>query len=141
MYNSVVFKINYFLKDFENKKNKDDVLNIDIASTILKKSGLPIPKEIENYYYNGYWDNSIKIKTRPYIYMEVGSIIGVINNNVKIVHYLDREYCEFYDLSKDPQERKNLWDVDYYKDVKLNSFDILLNNIYRAVPKWSIIMI
>jgi arylsulfatase A-like enzyme len=126
------------IKNYKGYKCSDEVLNIDIAATCLEVADIPIPSDMQNYSYNCYYDPSYKQKKRDCIYMEAGSIIGVLYNNIKIVHYLDRKYGELYDLNDDPEERFNLWNDDRYIKAKNAGFQLILNNLYKSINKWDV---
>lgn len=70
---------------------------------------------------------------------EVQYMTMVRNNRFKLVHYLDSEDGELYDLTEDPKEINNLWRNTKYQEIK-NSllFEILnwrIKNIFKKVPK------
>ncbi|CAM3822471.1 MULTISPECIES: sulfatase family protein [Paenibacillus] len=123
------------IQGFSGFEVKDDVLNIDIAATCLEVAGAEVPASLSNYPYTCYWDDSKQKKVRDAIYMEAGSIRGCIHQGIKTVHYLDRSYGELYDLNKDPQESHNLWNDPEYTEHKLEGYRIIVNHMYRAIPK------
>jgi len=124
------------VKNFKGFTCDDDVLNIDIASTCLTTAGVSVPSEMQNYPYNGYWDPHIPKRKRACIYMEAGSIIGVINQGIKTVHYLDRDYGELYDLTQDPLEVENLWNDSAYLPAKSEGSRLIINNLYKSIDQW-----
>lgn len=126
------------VKDFKGIEIQDPVLNHDIASTCLEIAGIEIPKELSNYSYNGYWSDLYTIKKRNSIYMESGTIKGVIVDNVKVVHYMDRPYGELYDLNIDPMEKINLWEDSKYDLYKIKAYQEMMNSMYRATPNWDV---
>jgi len=126
------------VKDFEPLVVKDNVLNIDIASTCITVAEGKVDKEMSNYNYCGYWDKSKELKIRDYVYMEAGGMKGVIQDGYKLIHYLDRDYGELYDLTNDKHEKYNLWDLPEYNEIKLKLTRILLNQIIKFTPKWDV---
>lgn len=112
----------------------DLVCNVDIAGTCLELAGGSIPSSLSDYTYTQYWDDTLEQKKRAYLYMEAGSIRGVICDGIKLVHYVDRPYGEMYDLTKDPLERVNLWKDDRYAQAKIKNYGLLINSMYRAIP-------
>ncbi|MFI3207205.1 MAG: sulfatase-like hydrolase/transferase [Clostridia bacterium] len=127
------------VKDFEGYQVEDEVLNIDIASTCLNIAGVEVPEELSNYAYNGYWDKNFEIKKRSYIYMEARDIRGVLIDGVKVVSYLERDYGEIYDIKKDPKEINNLWNEPEYQEIKTKCLQIIINEMYKAIPKSAIV--
>lgn len=122
------------IKDFEGVHIKDDVLNIDVAATCMEISETKLDSHMSNYSYVGYWDKTKEIKKRPYIYMEAGEIRGIISDDIKTIHYVNRPYGEMYDLNKDPLERNNLWNDKEYESIKLQHYRYLVDSIYEATP-------
>ncbi|MGG1554069.1 sulfatase family protein [Paenibacillus ferrarius] len=116
----------------------DPVVNIDIAATCLLASESEVCEQLSNFPYNGYWSDRIELKTRNHIYMEAGGIKGVIKDGIKTIHYMNRDYGELYDLKRDPEERHNLWEDPDYVHHKLECCRLLLDNMYRAIPKSNI---
>lgn len=45
----------------------------------------------------------------------------------KLVHYLDQEWGELYDLNNDPAELRNLWTDNAYRDIRNSLITNLLN--------------
>ncbi|KAF4323104.1 hypothetical protein G195_003892 [Phytophthora kernoviae 00238/432] len=126
------------IKGFKGVEIADEVLNIDIAATCLEAAEAQVPEELSGFSYNGYWDHAKEVKVRDAVYMEAGAIKGCIYNGIKTVHYMDRDYGELYDLKQDPKETNNLWDDPSYQQHKLEGTRIILNHMYRAIPKWNI---
>lgn len=126
------------IANFLGKKVDDLVLNLDIAATCLKAAGVEIPQELSNYPYQRYWEESTMCAKRDVIYMEAGNIKGCICGNIKVVHYMERNYGEMYDLEKDALEINNLWDDPEYQDKKIEAYRNMMNFIYKATPHWSV---
>ncbi len=122
------------VKDFVGVRSEDHVVNVDIASTCLELAQAPIGKDLENYPYNAYWDTTKEMKVRPYLYMEAGAIRGILCDDIKTIHYVDRTYGEMYDLSKDPLERNNLWDDTNYASAKIKNYGYLVDSMYKSTP-------
>lgn len=127
------------VKDFKGFKVEDKVLNIDIASTCLNIAKEEVPKELSNYGYNCYWDSDFEMKKRPYIPMEARDIKGVIVGDFKVVSYIEREYGEIYDMKNDPDEIDNLWDNENYQHIKIKGMALIMNEMYKAIPKSSVV--
>jgi len=125
------------IQGFTGIKVDDPVTNIDIASTCLTTAKADIPIELSNYPYNSYWDDAINNKARDYVYMEARDLRGIIKDGIKTVFYVDREYGELYDMNKDPLEKDNQWENKDYDSKKLEAYQLLINQMYRATPEWN----
>ncbi len=77
-----------------------------------------ISEHMENHPYSDYWTKE-NVTPRAYVFMEAHDIKGVIENGIKTLYYVNREYGELYDLNNDPAERVNLWADPAYQDAKL----------------------
>jgi len=123
------------VKDFKGIKIDDPVSNVDIAATCLTAAKADIDSKLSNYPYNCYWDSNIDMKVRDHIYMEAGEIKGILKDGIKTVHYMNRDYGELFDLNTDTLERYNLWNDPKYEKHKLTAYRLLVNNMYRAIPR------
>ncbi len=123
---------------FKGVKINDLVTNIDIASTCLEVAGADIPSNIECHPYSRYWNDTEPIIKQNSLYLEAGAIKGCIIDNYKIVHYMNRDYGELYDLKNDSLEIKNLWDISGYDDIKLKGYKFMLNEMYKATPQHNV---
>ena len=103
------------------------VQNIDFAPTFLDYAGVEIPADMQGVsmrklmskeasewrdaiYYTYYEYPSIHMVKRHY---------GVRTDRYKLIHfYYDIDEWELYDLEKDPQEMKNVYDDPAYADVQ-----------------------
>ncbi|MCB9501649.1 MAG: sulfatase [Deferribacteres bacterium] len=109
--------------------NTDLVQNIDFAPTILAAAGIEAPADMqgksmvplfkgknegwrEALYYHYYEFPSIHMVKRHY---------GVRTDRYKLIHfYYDIDEWELYDLEKDPQELKNVYNEPEYAAIKKN---------------------
>ena len=109
--------------------NSDLVQNIDFASTVLDVAGVDIPPDMQGMslvpLFNG--DNSKWRDALYYHYYEYPGIhmvkrhYGVRTKRYKLIRfYYDIEAWELYDLEKDPQELRNVYDHPDYTVVQQN---------------------
>jgi arylsulfatase A-like enzyme len=103
------------------------VQNIDLAPTLLDYAGIEVPKEMQGksirklvsgktdqwrdaIYYTYYEYPSVHMVKRHY---------GVATERYKLIHfYYDIDEWEMYDLEKDPQEMKSVYNDPAYADVQ-----------------------
>ncbi|MDE3253840.1 MAG: sulfatase [Bacteroidota bacterium] len=120
----------------KNHKATPIALNIDIAPTILAFAGLPAPKgmqgvdlirlvkkklpERKDFFYQHYFLGSPNIPR----------VEGVVTRNMKYMNYVEYNYEELYDITKDPHETTNLVDHPDYA-AKLEA----LRSRYRVLQK------
>lgn len=124
------------IKGFQGRVVEDLVSNLDIAATCLTAAQAPVPKELSNYPYTMYWNPQITQDKRDYMYMEARDIRGILKDGIKVIHYIDRDYGEVYDLNKDPLERDNLWNQPDYQAHKLSAYKDIIHHLYQATPEW-----
>ncbi len=91
---------------------------MDIGPTILELAGLEVPSTFEAQSLLPALKGEENFD-RPFVYAEQvrdGIFTGskfmsmVRTKDWKLVHFLDETYGQFFDLNKDPDELKNLWD-------------------------------
>lgn len=103
------------------------IQNIDIAPTILSAAGVEVPKQMQGQsflpllhgekiawrnkaFYEYYWEFS---------YPQTPTTLGVRDGNYKFIFYPGIwDISEFFDLSKDPEEKNNLYrHPDYQPEI------------------------
>ncbi|HEX2974681.1 MAG TPA: sulfatase [Bacteroidales bacterium] len=108
--------------------NKDMVSNLDFAETILDMAGVKIPSDMQGmsmvpilkgktpsnwrkeHYYHYYEYPAVHSVKRHY---------GISTERYKLIHfYYDIDEWELFDLRKDPQELKNVYNDPAYTKVK-----------------------
>ena len=114
-----------------------NVLNIDVAPTILDFAGLPIPEEVQGEswkpllygkqekirdaflyeYFFSYTDiTDYEIQTcNPPI---TPTIVALRTDKAKLITYPGRDWIELFDLVNDPYERDNLAEDPGYSELK-----------------------
>ena len=107
--------------------NDDIVLNLDFAPTFLDYAGVEVPADMQGASMRGVlagktpedWRRSMYY--HYYEYPAVHSVkrhYGIRTRRHKLIHfYHDIDEWELYDLRKDPEELKNVYDDPAYADV------------------------
>ena len=105
--------------------NKDFVLNIDIAPTILAASGISIPDQMQGENFSILYLSGKKHSWRKEFYYEhpfvtnesrIPSSEALITHNSKYIIWPYYNYEEFFDLSNDRIETTNLINDPVYSD-------------------------
>jgi arylsulfatase len=121
-----------------NRKVEGLMQHFDIAPVILELAGVEVPED---------WNAQSVMPAlageewpgRPYVFSEQsrdGILTGtaqmtmIRSDDWKLVHYLEDEDGELYDLRKDPTEQKNLWADKDYRDIR--------DQYVRELLKWSL---
>lgn len=105
--------------------NKDLLLNIDFAPTLLDYAGVKIPSDIQGYSFrNALNGNRQEYRSRDAIYYHyyeypfwhhVQPHYGIRTDRYKLIHfYYNVDIWELYDLEKDPYEVDNLYGKKEY---------------------------
>lgn len=101
------------------------VQNIDFAPTFLDAAGLEPPREMQGASLRPLMDGTTPPDWRRslyYHYYETGEHNvprheGVRTERYKLVHFYDAGQWELYDLIKDPQEMRSVYDVPAYGPI------------------------
>ncbi len=118
------------------------VLDTDLAPTFLDLAGVPAPTHLQGksviplakaadpsfrkeWYYEYYeWPNPERV--RPHR--------GIRTERYKLIHYVEQNEFELYDLANDPEETKNLYGQSQYAELQQ---DLLqrLEKLRAAIPE------
>ena len=106
---------------------KEQVLNIDIAPTMLEMAGVAVPKENHGRSMVPVLQGNAKDWRKDWLYEyyeypqphRVPAQRGVRSEKWKLIHYFEQkpEEFELYDLEKDPKEMVNLYGKPEYEEV------------------------
>lgn len=106
----------------------DMVLNLDFASTFLDYADIPIPIAIQGTsmrpllkrWYTNKWRESIYYHyyENPNSWHNVRGHCGVRTERYKLLHFYHEERWELFDLEKDPNEIKNVYDSSEYAEIQ-----------------------
>ena len=114
-------------------KSVDGLLQqFDIAQTLLDYAGVPIPEDSRSQsvlpLVEGesegreavFAEHSLTVHLKELKFMTM-----VRTKDWKLVHYLDQDFGELYDLNADPEESKNLWSDPRHEETKRKLLDVL----------------
>ncbi len=119
------------------------IMNLDFAETFLDYAGVPIPDDMQGRSFREIlrgrkpkdWRKSIYYHYYEYPgYHSVKRHYGVRTNRYKLIHfYHDIDEWELYDLEKDPQEMKSVYNDPEYADIvkELTAELIRLRELYK----------
>lgn len=116
------------------------VQNIDHAPTLLSAAGVDVPATMQGESMLPLLEGKPDAPQRDAIYYhyyeyaehKVPSHYGVRTNRYKLMYFDDRGEFEMYDLQKDPQELRSVFDDPTYKDVR----EILLKRLTELRTKY-----
>jgi arylsulfatase A-like enzyme len=123
--------------------NRDMVSNLDFAETFLTAAGVPVPADMQGKSLLPLLNNQKPSDWRKehyyhyYEYPAVHSVkrhYGISTDRYVLIHfYYDIDEWELYDLEKDPDEMKNVYDDPAYIEIRnnLKSRLIILRKHYR----------
>lgn len=105
----------------------DMVMNIDIAPTLLAYAGIRVPEDIQGESMKPLLEGKRVKGWRKYLYYhyyeyplshKVAKHFGVSSDRYKLIYYYDPvKSWELFDLKKDPQEMKNVYQDPAYQKV------------------------
>ncbi len=109
--------------------NKEIVLNLDFAPTLLDYAGINIPSDMQGRSLKGLLNGSSATDWRTSMYYEyfeyphgwhnVKQHYGIRTTQYKLIHfYNDIDVWELYDLTKDIKEMNNLYNHPDYAGIK-----------------------
>ena len=105
------------------------IQNLDFAPSFLDYAGVKIPEDIQGLSFRSVLSQNSKSWRDAifYSYYEhpsehhVNRHYGIRTSRYKLIHfYYDQDYWELYDLKKDPNELKNLYNQKRYKKIQTN---------------------
>lgn len=118
-----------YLPNINHTIVEDKVSHIDFLPTLLDLLDYPIPKEFQG---------EIMRKNRP-IYFVTQShkyLIGMIQNDTKIILDINRDLSEVYNLEKDPLELDNIDSKEYSEDMLKLLFWHYCQKDYYQKQRW-----
>jgi arylsulfatase A-like enzyme len=108
--------------------------NIDFAPTFLEAAGVEVPADMQGVSLKPLLRGKTPANWRKslyYHYFEKGEHnvprhYGVRTDRYKLIHYYDLNGWELFDLKKDPQEMKSVYDDDAYARIRQQLHNELL---------------
>ena len=124
--------------------NHDLVMNIDIAETLLELAGEPVPAAMQGTSLLPLL-RGMRTEWRSAIYYQyfeypgwhmVRRQYGIRTRQHKLIHYYEIDRWELFDLARDPNEMRSVYDDPSYADVvrDLRSRLSELRQQYRVPP-------
>ncbi len=154
------------------QKIDDFVLNLDFAPTFLNYAGVKIPENMQGEPIGTLFEDVTAKDWRksvyyhyyeyPYGWHSVNRHYGIRREDLKLIHFYQKDQWELFDLKKDPDELINLIDNPDYQDIKSNlkeelyqlkqgygdmsdQSDSKLTNVFKiadfSISKWIIALI
>ena len=105
---------------FDGGRKVDALVQLfDLGPTILEWAGVDVPETMEAISLNPALDGA-EFSGRTHVFAEQGGDVNftgvdymtmVRSDTHKLVHYRGQDYGQLFDLTADPKEKCNLWDV------------------------------
>ena len=121
------------------------VQNIDYAPTFLDLAGVKIPDAIQGRSLRPLWQQEQVEDWRdalyyqyfeyPYGWHSVHKHYGIRTERYKLIHFPGLETWELYDLKNDPNEMKNLYSKEGYKELA----DSLKDELHELRIKYDVV--
>jgi arylsulfatase A-like enzyme len=131
----VPFLIKPPVANFEGRCEDAFASTVDIPATCMAAAGEAVPADMDGTDLAPLWLSPENAERRADIYMEAQGLRGIRDERYKLVHYLDRDYGELYDLIDDPWERRNLWDDASLAEVKARLIGRILDHLLQTEPR------
>ncbi|WP_233200388.1 sulfatase [Blastopirellula marina] len=103
------------------------VMNLDFAETFLNAAGVAIPDEMQGRSFLPMLEGKPMPDWRKSVYYHyyeypqphrVAPHYGVRNGRYKLIHFYNTDEWELFDLEKDPNEMKSVYDDSEYAEIK-----------------------
>ena len=117
------------------------VQQMDIAPVLLELAGADMPEHLEADSLTPLLTGAPEQYGRRYAFAEEGpsslrvapDVLTMIRDQEwKLIHFVDREYGQLFDMQNDPDELNNLWDSPEHESVKRRLLDDLLQWMVKS---------
>ncbi len=118
-----------------DKMVTDNVALFDLGPTILEWAGAQIPDWMAAQSLTPYFGDATAPK-RTQVFAEHSNdalltgtrlMTMLLDGHIKLVHFIDSDEGQLFDLSCDPKEQNNLWSDSHYADVRTR----MINDIFK----------
>lgn len=110
------------------------IQHLDVAEYILRSAGIERPRDFDSVditpAFAGPWagrEHVIAEHGADNLLSDTGFVTVIRGRRWKMVHFLDRDYGQLFDLEADPDEFVNLWDDPAHAAVKATLREEILN--------------
>ncbi|MDA7598903.1 sulfatase-like hydrolase/transferase [Alphaproteobacteria bacterium] len=118
----------------EGRRITDNVALFDLGPTILEWASVPVPAWMEAESLCPYFkDTTAPKRTKVFAEHSNDALLTgtrlmtmLIDEKMKIVHFIDSDEGQLFDLASDPYELTNLWDDAAYKETRSRMIDDIL---------------
>ncbi len=111
------------------KRSDALIQHMDVAATVLEFAGIALPedRDARSLLPDIHSGREYVFAEHPddWLLKEVRYLTMVRSRTHKLVHYLDQDCGELYDLIRDPGETDNLWDDAAYRDIRQRLLDVI----------------
>lgn len=118
-----------------NKTVTDNVALFDLGPTILEWAGAQVPDWMAAQSLTPYFgDATVPKRTQVFAEHSNDALLTgtrlmtmLLDEHIKLVHFIDSDEGQLFDLSCDPKEQNNLWNDPHYADVRT----CMINDIFK----------
>lgn len=118
----------------KGKLVSDNVALFDLGPTILEWANAQVPGWMEAQSLAPYFtEKSAPVRTRVFAEHSNDALLTgtrlmtmLLDGHIKLVHFIDSDEGQMFDLHKDPNEQNNLWDDPHYASTRAGMINAIL---------------